>query len=111
MVKRVKRELENTSFPIADHPISIPALIPCALTEVSSAYQKSIHFSFVSGTHGWTRSLNKLQNGIQIKMRKLNSSIINSDGKSATIGGGTLKWEVTRDLYAQGKQTGEQSSL
>ena len=60
----------------------------------------------MSGTHGETISLNAVQSGIQINMRKLNFAIVNSDG-TGTIGGGALQWETVSQLYAKGKQAGE----
>jgi hypothetical protein len=50
--------------------------------------------------------LGNLQQGINIYMRKLNSTTIAADGQSATFGGGILGLEVRDDLWAAGKQTG-----
>jgi hypothetical protein len=72
---------------------------------VSYAYKRNIPFLVVSGTHGWPSSLNKLKGGIQINLRKLNSTIVDKGGKTATIGGGALQWEATKALYSAGKQT------
>lgn len=44
-------------------------------------------------------------------MRKMNSTIIASDGLSAQFGGGILGLEVRDALWAAGKQTGKCSSL
>ncbi|KAF2463779.1 FAD-binding domain-containing protein [Lindgomyces ingoldianus] len=71
---------------------------------VKFANSNGIPFLVVSGTHGWTKTLNKLQGGIQINMRKLNTSVVSKDGKTATIGGGTLQWEATSALFNQSKQ-------
>jgi FAD/FMN-containing dehydrogenase len=45
--------------------------------------------------------------GIQINMRKLNSLQLNSDGKTATVGGGVIQHEITEWLFKYGKQAGE----
>jgi len=73
---------------------------------VQIANRYGIPFLAVSGTHGWTKTLNNLPFGIQINMRKLNTATVDKGGKTATVGGGTLQWEVTRALYAENKQAG-----
>jgi len=72
---------------------------------VSYAHKRNIPFLAVSGGHGWTTSLNKLNGGIQINMRKLNSTTVDQGGKTGTVGGGALQWEATKALYDAGKQT------
>ena len=47
-----------------------------------------------------------MQQGINIYMRKMNSTTIAADGRSATFGGGILGLEVRDALWAAGKQTG-----
>jgi hypothetical protein len=74
---------------------------------VSLAHRYNIPFLVVSGTHGWTETLNKLPYGIQINMRKLNSTTVSSDGKTALVQGGALQYEVTRSLFAKSKYAGE----
>jgi hypothetical protein len=74
---------------------------------VTMANRFNIPFLAVSGTHGWTKTLNGLHYGIQVNMRKLNTITVDSGGKSATVGGGTLQWELTKALFAQNKQAGE----
>jgi hypothetical protein len=76
-------------------------------TTVSLANRFNIPFLAVSGTHGWTTSLNKLPYGIQINMRKLNTTTISPGGKTAFVGGGTLQYEITRSLFAHGKYAGK----
>lgn len=75
-------------------------------TTVELANRYGIPFLAVSGTHGWTETLNKLPFGFQINMRKLNSTTLDDGGKTATVGGGTLQYEITRSLFDEGKQTG-----
>lgn len=73
---------------------------------IQIANRYNVPFLAVSGTHGWTETLNRVKNGIQIRMRKLNSTTVDKGGKTATVGGGTLQYEITRSLFAQGKYTG-----
>lgn len=78
---------------------------------VKIAAQYNIPFLAVSGTHGWTKSLNDLPYGFQINLRKLNSTFVNEGGDTATLGGGTLQYEATRALFAQNKQAGNYSFI
>ncbi|KAH7396793.1 hypothetical protein DE146DRAFT_695984 [Phaeosphaeria sp. MPI-PUGE-AT-0046c] len=72
---------------------------------VATASKYDIPFLAVSGTHGWTTTLNKLPYGIQINMRKLNTATLSSDGNVVVVGGGMLQHEITRALFAKGKYT------
>ncbi|KAF1911050.1 hypothetical protein BDU57DRAFT_485443 [Ampelomyces quisqualis] len=72
---------------------------------VALASRFNIPFLAVSGGHGWTSTLDKLPYGIQINLRKLNTTTVNHDGKTATVGGGTLQHEIVRSLFAKGKYT------
>jgi hypothetical protein len=80
-------------------------------TTVTLANRFNIPFLAVSGTHGWTKTLNKLPYGIQINMRRLNTTTLSRDGKTAVVGGGTLQYEITRSLFALGKYAGMLQSL
>jgi hypothetical protein len=73
---------------------------------VQIANKYGIPFLAVSGTHGWTKTLNNLPFGIQINMRKLNTASVDQGGKTATVGGGMLQWELTRALFVANKQAG-----
>jgi FAD/FMN-containing dehydrogenase len=73
---------------------------------VTLASRLDIPFLAVSGTHGWTRTLNRLQSGIQINLRRLNSATLSQDGKTAVVGGGAIQYEITRALFARGKYAG-----
>lgn len=64
-------------------------------------------FLAVTGTHGWTSALQKVKKGIQINMRKLNSSSVHSEESVATVGGGIMQHEITAALFKQNKQTGK----
>ncbi|KAL1794199.1 hypothetical protein ACET3X_007620 [Alternaria dauci] len=70
---------------------------------VAWANRLNIPFLAVTGGHGWTTTLNKLSYGIQINMRKLNTTTLSRDGKTAMVGGGTMQHEITRSLFALGK--------
>lgn len=72
---------------------------------VATASKYDIPFLAVSGTHGWTKTLEKLPYGIQINMRKLNTATLSTDGKVAVVGGGMLQHEIVRSLFAKGKYT------
>ncbi|KNG50731.1 hypothetical protein TW65_02111 [Stemphylium lycopersici] len=76
-------------------------------TTVKVANLFNIPFLAKSGGHGWTKSLNNLPYGIQINMRKLNTTTLREGGKTAMVGGGTMQYEITRSLFALGKYAGE----
>lgn len=63
-------------------------------------------FLAVSGGHGWSSSLNNVRNGIQINMRKLNTTRLRDEGNSAIVGGGTMQYEITAALFNSGKRAG-----
>jgi hypothetical protein len=73
---------------------------------VKYANRYDIPFLATTGLHGGTKSLGKLQHGLNIYMRRMNSTAIAADGHSATFGGGILGLEVRDALWAAGKQTG-----
>ncbi|KAH7093198.1 hypothetical protein FB567DRAFT_544580 [Paraphoma chrysanthemicola] len=70
---------------------------------VTFASRYNIPFLAAAGNHGWTKTLNKLPYGIQINLRKLNSTTLSSKGDTAAIAGGTIQYEITRSLFAKGK--------
>ena len=74
---------------------------------VSLANRFDVPFLAISGGHGWTTSLSQLPYGIQINMRKLNTTTLSPDGTTAMVGGGTKQYEITRSLFAQGKYAGK----
>ncbi|RCI10353.1 hypothetical protein L249_4378 [Ophiocordyceps polyrhachis-furcata BCC 54312] len=78
-----------------------------AVVEIKYANRHGMPFLAVSGGHGWLSTLNRLQGGIQINMRKMNHTRLNADGKTANVGGGTLQREITAALFAEGKRAGE----
>ncbi|KAI9829259.1 MAG: hypothetical protein M1826_005723 [Phylliscum demangeonii] len=73
--------------------------------QIHAANKHNKYFLAVSGGHGAIDSLRHMQNGVEIWMRRLNYVHINSDGKTATMGGGLLSKEITDALWAHKKQT------
>ncbi|PHH78649.1 hypothetical protein CDD80_6541 [Ophiocordyceps camponoti-rufipedis] len=71
---------------------------------IKYANRRHIPFLAVSGGHGWLSTLNRVQGGIQINMRYLNHTRLHADGKTVSVGGGTLQREVTAALFAKGKR-------
>jgi FAD/FMN-containing dehydrogenase len=71
---------------------------------IGYCHENEVPFLTVSGAHGWSKSLNKLKNGIQINLRNLNNTEVDEGGETATIGGGALQYETTKALYGAGKQ-------
>lgn len=72
---------------------------------VALASRLEIPFLAVSGGHGWTKTLDRVKGGIQINLRKLNSTVLGKDGKTVVVGGGALQFEVVRALFESGKYT------
>jgi FAD/FMN-containing dehydrogenase len=73
---------------------------------VKLANRFSIPFLAISGGHAWTNTLKNFPYGIQINMRKLNTTVLSRDGSTATVGGGILQHELTRSLFAKNKYAG-----
>ncbi|KAG9258516.1 uncharacterized protein F5Z01DRAFT_670231 [Emericellopsis atlantica] len=71
---------------------------------IKVANKLNLPFLAVTGTHSWTTAMEKLKHGIQINMRKLNSSTLHEDGESATVGGGIMQHEIVAALAEHGKQ-------
>jgi FAD/FMN-containing dehydrogenase len=74
---------------------------------VTVASQYNVPFLAITGQHGWTSSIEKLQYGFQINLRGLNSTALSSDGKTAIVGGGIIQYELVRSLFAKGKYAGK----
>jgi FAD/FMN-containing dehydrogenase len=75
-------------------------------TKVKYANARNIPFVALNGGHGAITTLGRVQNGIEIWLRRLDSISIADNGRTATFGGGALSKEVTDTLWAKGKQTG-----
>ncbi|KAM6510162.1 hypothetical protein FALCPG4_017788 [Fusarium falciforme] len=72
---------------------------------VRYANKKGIPFLTVSGGHGWTSQLQRMQHGIGISTQKLNTMKLSKDGKTVSLGGGVKSGQVERFLSAQGKRS------
>lgn len=62
-------------------------------------------FLAYDGVHGSLTTLGKMDSGIAISLAPLSSVEVAADGRTATIGGGTMSKTVTDELWAAGKQT------
>ena len=51
-------------------------------------------------------SINDLDGGIQINMRRMNDTKVNSGGKTATVGGGVMQHEIIASLSEYKKRAG-----
>ncbi|KAK5997639.1 FAD-linked oxidoreductase chyH [Cladobotryum mycophilum] len=71
---------------------------------VKYANRHGMPFLAVSGGHGWPSSLNRMKGGIQINMRKLNTTKLKPDGTTVIVGGGTLQHEITASMFKEHKQ-------
>ncbi|KAL2837840.1 hypothetical protein BJY01DRAFT_237701 [Aspergillus pseudoustus] len=72
---------------------------------VRFANSHKIPFLAVNDGHGDISSLGRMQDGIQIWLRNLNSIEISEDGRTATVGGGVRSFELMQTLFEKGKQT------
>jgi FAD/FMN-containing dehydrogenase len=75
-------------------------------TTVKLASHFNIPFLAISGGHAWTNTLKDFPYGIQINMRKLNTTLLSRNGSTAIVGGGILQHELTRSLFAKNKYAG-----
>lgn len=71
------------------------------------ASKHNIPFLAVNKGHGSTSTLGAAKNGIEIHIRTLNQVVINADGKSASVGGGSYNQELIDTLWNKGKASGK----
>ncbi|GAQ44577.1 hypothetical protein AtubIFM56815_004752 [Aspergillus tubingensis] len=71
---------------------------------IKVANEVGVPFLAVTGAHGWTDDISKIQDGVQIRMRGLNHVGLSPDNDTAYAGGGVLQYEVVQALYPYGKQ-------
>lgn len=83
----------------------------CQLTfgQIKIANEIGVPFLAVTGTHGWTDDISRIQDGIQIRMRGLNHVTLSPSKDTAYAGGGVIQYEVLQALYRDGKQAGNDS--
>ncbi|KAL9577457.1 MAG: hypothetical protein Q9212_006351 [Teloschistes hypoglaucus] len=74
---------------------------------VQFASKHNIPFLVVNKGHGSTSTLGAVKNGIEIHIRTLNQVVINADGKSASVGGGSYNQELIDTLWKKGKASGK----
>ncbi|PYH94863.1 FAD-binding domain-containing protein [Aspergillus ellipticus CBS 707.79] len=99
----------TTRWSVLDEPEVNVVVVPGTEQDVSAivkyANKKDIPFLTYNGVHGTLTSLGKMTHGIAIFMDQLSSVEVAEDGKTATMGGGTMSKVVTDSLWAAGKQT------
>ncbi|ETS84255.1 hypothetical protein PFICI_02280 [Pestalotiopsis fici W106-1] len=71
---------------------------------IKVANEIGVPFLAVTGSHGWTDDISKIQDGIQIRMRGLNHVGLGPNNDTAYAGGGVIQYEVVQGLYPYGKQ-------
>ena len=74
-------------------------------TAVKFANLASLPFLATNRGHGTPLTLNKIKNGVLIKLRNLNTIDIAEDGKSALLGGGAYVDQVLEKLAVKNKVT------
>ncbi|PWY89912.1 FAD-binding domain-containing protein [Aspergillus heteromorphus CBS 117.55] len=99
----------TTRWSVLDEPEVNVVIVPGTEDDVAEivrfANKKDIPFLTYNGVHGALTSLGRMTHGIAIYMDQLSSVDIATDGKTATMGGGTMSKTVTDELWAAGKQT------
>ena len=73
--------------------------------QVQFAYEYSLPFLAVDGSHGYVPSLGKMQGGIAISFIKMKDIVLSSDGEFIDLQPGITTGELVQTLWAQGKQT------
>lgn len=71
------------------------------------AGKHGIPFLAVNKGHGSTETLGNAHNAIEIHIRALNNITLNSDGNSATVGGGAYNQEIIDYTWSRGKASGK----
>ncbi|GKT67252.1 hypothetical protein ColTof4_13636 [Colletotrichum tofieldiae] len=71
---------------------------------IKVANEIGVPFLAITGTHGWTDDISKIQDGIQIRMRGLNHVGLGPNNDTARAGGGVVQYELLQALYPYGKQ-------
>lgn len=74
--------------------------------QIKFATKNKIPFLTLGGTHGYSTTLSKVQNGIAIDLRKNFASVsVNSAANTATVGGAALIQDLVNAVHGAGKQT------
>ncbi|KAL5360111.1 FAD binding domain protein [Aspergillus floccosus] len=102
-------EQASARWSVLDAPKVNVAVVPGTehdvVETVKFANKRKLPFLAYNGMHGAITTLGKMDHGIEIYMGQLSSVEISDDGKTATIGGGTISKDVTDRLWEAGKQT------
>ncbi|PWI65412.1 hypothetical protein PCL_07013 [Purpureocillium lilacinum] len=104
-------EFENATerWSVLQAPKVNVVVVPASERDVSEtvkfANRIRVPFLAYNGAHGAITTLGRMQGGIEIWLRQLSGVTISRDGRTATIGGGTMSKRVVDDLWAAGKQT------
>ena len=85
--------------------VVVPARESDVVVTIKFAALFDIPFLVYNGMHGSVTTLGRMDYGIEIYMGKLDSIQIATDGKTATVGGGTNAKKLIDALWAAGKQT------
>ncbi|KAJ5959954.1 FAD-binding type 2 [Penicillium vulpinum] len=99
----------TTRWSVLEEPkvnvVVVPGTENDVVQTVKFANIKDLPFLTYNGVHGALVSLGKMDHGVGISLSQLNSVKIATDGKTVTIGGGTMSKKVTDTLWDAGKQT------
>ncbi|KAI1424339.1 putative FAD-dependent oxygenase [Xylaria sp. FL1777] len=85
--------------------VVVPATENDVAHTVQQAHKCGLPVLAFNGVHGAITTLGGMGQGVAISLSSLSSVVLSSNGKTATIGGGTLSKTVTDTLWALGKQT------
>ncbi|SPO05000.1 probable FAD-dependent oxygenase [Cephalotrichum gorgonifer] len=106
----------TTRWSVLATPQPQVVVIPCTEQDVAETYvgggvkvkfanKKNVPFLAYNTAHGALTTLGAMDSGVEIFLENLSSVQVSADGKTATIGGGTMSKKVTDTLWAAGKQT------
>ncbi|GAB1312716.1 FAD-linked oxidoreductase azaL [Madurella fahalii] len=95
-------------FSISRPPSFDVAVKPVSAADVSQvvwyALRNNVSLLATGGGHGYTWTLNRLRGGIDIDLGNFDSIAIDAAANTMTIGGSARSDDVTRALYAAGKE-------
>ncbi|KAK4151598.1 hypothetical protein C8A00DRAFT_35746 [Chaetomidium leptoderma] len=95
-------------FSISNSPGFDVAAKPTSIADVQHvvryALQNNVSLLATGGGHGYTWSLNKLHGAIDLDLSNFNTIAIDNAANTMTIGGSVRSDNVTRALYAAGKE-------
>ncbi|KAI0446132.1 putative FAD-dependent oxygenase [Xylaria telfairii] len=102
-------EAATTRWSELDTPTANIVVVPATEDDVArTVYQANkcgVPVLAFNGVHGAITTLGRMTSGVAIQLGQLSNVTVARDGKTATIGGGTLSKTVTDTLWTSGKQT------